>query len=129
MLTYSCLSRSLEMQTLYQCPSISMDNQIPPNNGLRLVLERSPDSFIFIQDKTWAETLVGENKTPTLPTLELKHVELKVVKSQPSTNRRRSGLAPMTMGRIREIPILPNNTIFNFTNLFRGEDLPQQYPS
>lgn len=105
---------------------ISMDNQIPPNNGLRLVLERSPDSFIFIQDKTWAENLVKENKTPTLPTLELKHVELKVVKSQPSTNRRRSGLAPMTMGRIREIPILPNNTIFNFTNLFRGEDLPQQ---
>ena len=107
---------------------LSMDNSIPTSNELRIVLDRTSDDFIFIRDPKYdtacktAQTPV----TPLIPMLELKYVELKVLKSQPSTNRRKSGLPAVTIGRMRDKAIGPNNTNFNFGGVFRGEDLPQQ---
>ena len=107
---------------------LSMDNQIPTSNELRIVLDRTSDDFIFIRDPVY-ETACNEAQpavTPLIPMLELRYVELKVMKSQPSTNRRKSGVPAVTIGRMRDKAIAPNNTNFNFGNLFRGEDLPQQ---
>ena len=113
-----------DFETVIHTDFLSMDNQIPTQNQLRLVLERMADEFIFIEEQTEPPYLKTNNAVK--PTLQLKNVELKFHKSEPSSNRRKSGFAPVTIGRMRDKAIPPNNTNFNWEGVFRGEDLPQQ---
>ena len=105
---------------------LSMDNLIPTNNNLNIILERMNDEFCFMIDKTWMaqQTLAGT--PPPTPTVDLKYMEMRLQKSKSKTERRKAGLPPVTIGRMRDKNIAPNNTNFNFAGVFRGEDLPQQ---